>query len=822
MIFALAGGRAYATNYVFSTFKGDAVPQEALSIYNSSDALNFKLVSDTGFSGPSGALRDPSIMRYVDGRYYVAYTDPPGTGCCGKEDHFSIAFSTDLLHWTNLTIVNGGVPGLAHVWAPEWFVEGATVAIIANIDTLNTDSDFKPYIFTALNTSLTSWSGPVAMNIGPNYIDTFALKVENIYHVFTKNETTRYVEHATGYKLTGPWTFIGKADWAGWGSGMEGPAVVQLDDGTWRIYLDGQGAVGFLYANSRDLISWSPTSPLPGITNVVRHGTVIRDSPVGGGNTGGTGGGNGRGGATGSGGIAGASGGGGTGGTTNTGGIGMAGSGGIAGASGVGGLGGTMSVGGTAGYDGEKGGSFGASGVLGTGGSLSPGDGGMPGTAGFPGNGGVPGTGGSPERDGSGDTDTSLGNGSVSPHDKGPASQDAGCGCDIGREGSSGVGWLACLLGGVLLCGRERSARKPARRRPNPPLRAIYAVQCIIWISLIGCPTGAGCAASGQARVNVTADADAPSADGSPGGTTGTGGTTGGHGAGGTGGAETGGQGGGGRGSGGLVDTGAGGAGGDAGVGGTSGKGGAGAQAGMSGLGGGGGGGGANGTGAAGGSNGAVDGWYEAEAVPPNALTNAATLSHSDEGQNLRCLPNLLPGLSSAEAHGVTEGANCASGGGMVVNILGRSPCNPETPSSYTACQNLGAGIEFHDVSVPTDGTYDVTWWYHCGLNDHYGDTKCGGVHYTVGSSCRPHLIDVNGIPMSSAGAKYYQFPCYSTAWSFIHAATTALPLKAGSNVIYIHAPGATTLDAADIDAINVLPQGKGPPPLATPVMSGD
>ncbi len=34
---------------------------------------------------------------------------------------------------------------------------------------------------------------------------------------------------------------------------------------------------------------------------------------------------------------------------------------------------------------------------------------------------------------------------------------------------------------------------------------------------------------------------------------------------------------------------------------------------------------------------------------------------------------------------------------------------------------------------------------------------------------------------------------------------TTALPLKAGSNVIYIHAPGATTLDAADIDAINVL-----------------
>jgi hypothetical protein len=223
------------------------------------------------------------------------------------------------------------------------------------------------------------------------------------------------------------------------------------------------------------------------------------------------------------------------------------------------------------------------------------------------------------------------------------------------------------------------------------------------------------------------------------------------------------------------------------------------------------------------GSGGAVDGWYEAEAVPPNVLTNAATVSHTDEGTNRACTLDTSAGLSQAAAHGVSEGADCASAGGMVVNILGRSPCNPETPSSYTDCQNLGAGVELHGVTVPADGTYDVTWWYHCGLDDHYGDTKCGGVKYSVGSSCRPHLIDINGVPMSSsAGAKYYQFPCYPTAWSLIHAATTALPLKAGANTIYIHAPGATTLDAADIDAINVLPAGKGAPPLTTPVATGD
>ncbi len=62
---------------------------------------------------------------------------------------------------------------------------------------------------------------------------------------------------------------------------MEGPTVVRLDDGSWKIFLDGQGAVGFLQAATTNLSVWSGTSPLPAISNLVRHGTVIRDEPVG-------------------------------------------------------------------------------------------------------------------------------------------------------------------------------------------------------------------------------------------------------------------------------------------------------------------------------------------------------------------------------------------------------------------------------------------------------------------------------------------------------------------------------------------------------------
>jgi len=90
--------------------------------------------------------------------------------------------------------------------------------VIANIDTGNQLPDFQPYVFTALDSTLTAWSGPTALGIGADYIDTYVAKLGTAYHAFIKSETTRYLEHATAPSLTGPWTFVGKDNWAGWGS----------------------------------------------------------------------------------------------------------------------------------------------------------------------------------------------------------------------------------------------------------------------------------------------------------------------------------------------------------------------------------------------------------------------------------------------------------------------------------------------------------------------------------------------------------------------------------------------------------------------------
>jgi hypothetical protein len=46
--------------------------------------------------------------------------------------------------------------------------------------------------------------------IGPNYIDTFIVWDEDskMYHAYTKNETSKYLEHAVATSLAGPWTFV--------------------------------------------------------------------------------------------------------------------------------------------------------------------------------------------------------------------------------------------------------------------------------------------------------------------------------------------------------------------------------------------------------------------------------------------------------------------------------------------------------------------------------------------------------------------------------------------------------------------------------------
>ncbi len=257
-----------ATSFVYATFKGDAVADEELWLYSSANATSFGVLADTNYRGPSGVLRDPSLISF-NGRYYVAYTVQSWTT---NSTSFNIASSADLLSWTHVATVNSGITNTKFVWAPEFYVEGSTVRIIASVAQTTCSACFRPYVYTAQNSALSSWSGPVQMDgLGFNHIDTFVVKSGSTYHAFVKNETSKFIEHWTSAAgVTSGWTNQGTL----WASGYEGPSVAQMTDGTWRIYIDKYTNGGIWTATSSNLNSWTGLSAVA--CSGCRHGTVLR------------------------------------------------------------------------------------------------------------------------------------------------------------------------------------------------------------------------------------------------------------------------------------------------------------------------------------------------------------------------------------------------------------------------------------------------------------------------------------------------------------------------------------------------------------------
>jgi hypothetical protein len=169
-------------------------------------------------------------------------------------------------------------------------------------------------------------------------------------------------------------------------------------------------------------------------------------------------------------------------------------------------------------------------------------------------------------------------------------------------------------------------------------------------------------------------------------------------------------------------------------------------------------------------------GWYEAEAMPPNTLFGGTKIATCGAG-------------ACQSTGAIKEGMECCAGGKKLSQLL----------------RGKGGAV-FNNVMAPSDGMYDVTWWFHCGKNDNFGDTGCGGLPHTA-SGCRPHVFEINGAKFP----KVYHLPCFPGSWGEIHASTVTMPLKAGMNSISVKAT--TGRDAADLDAIEVFPSGKGFPP---------
>lgn len=267
-------GAATASTYTMTAFTDKS--ESNMYVYESDDGTNFGLIKGPAFTPPSGLIRDPSIMRAADGKYWVTYTTNWAANTIG------FAVSTDREHWNFSHTYTIPVTNLTESWAPEWFIDtDGSVNIIVSLRKSTDGGNFTPSLITAKNAQFNNWSAPVALRgLSPNYIDTFVTKIGSTYHAMVKNETSKYIEYATATTLAGPWTFKGTGNWAGWGSGNEGPSLLKLDNDNWRILFDCYSCnpKKYYYSDSSDLKTWSTKTELPRLSGFVRHLTVLKES----------------------------------------------------------------------------------------------------------------------------------------------------------------------------------------------------------------------------------------------------------------------------------------------------------------------------------------------------------------------------------------------------------------------------------------------------------------------------------------------------------------------------------------------------------------
>ncbi|MCX4097627.1 hypothetical protein [Nocardia sp. alder85J] len=264
------------TRYTMTAFRADS--DTTMAVYESVDGTRFTPVAERAYTPPTGLVRDPSVMLHSDGWYHVTYTMAADATAIG------MARSRNRVDWTPLAPVPMLVSGrLEGTWAPEWYTDAAgRVGIVVS---LTWGHGFTPHLLVPLGPDLTAWSPPIPLRgIGPRgpdslgFIDTELVPLDGRVYAFVKNEDTKLVELAVADHPLGPYRFVAQGDWAGWGGPREGPSVVPLPDGGHRIHLDAYTEGRYLYSDSYDgFRTWSAPAEVPGLSGVVRHGTVLAE-----------------------------------------------------------------------------------------------------------------------------------------------------------------------------------------------------------------------------------------------------------------------------------------------------------------------------------------------------------------------------------------------------------------------------------------------------------------------------------------------------------------------------------------------------------------
>lgn len=271
--------------YIGANFESDANTQVNISV--SYDGAAFKKISETGLWSTDGLGsvkgRDPSII-YHKGWWMIAVT-----GYAAGSHDAVIWRSRNLSKWEKVLVKFGqGVLGTSlagsqiatdRIWAPEWVLDGDNLYLLSSFRYYNDATDvtgatipsFKPYYSKCTDTETLKFDAPVAVNIeAKNIIDPVVIINGSQYYMIIKDERTKVIQVYIATGLMNAFTKVSDVTFSEY---AEGPSVVQLPDGKYRIYADYFATkVWSYYVDTVDFLTFTTEQPLK-YNGRLRHGT---------------------------------------------------------------------------------------------------------------------------------------------------------------------------------------------------------------------------------------------------------------------------------------------------------------------------------------------------------------------------------------------------------------------------------------------------------------------------------------------------------------------------------------------------------------------
>lgn len=196
--------------YLFTYFKGNAVEEEAICYAISRDGYNYYALNnnnpviDSKEISSTGGVRDPHILRCVDGKtFYMVVTDMTSSKGWDSNRAMILLKSNDLVNWTS-SVINiqqkyKGQENLKRVWAPQTIYDPEAEKYLIYWSMKHDDGPDIIY-YAYANKEFTDLEGEPKVFFTPknkkSCIDGDVVSKNGLYYLFYKTEG-----HGNGIKL---------------------------------------------------------------------------------------------------------------------------------------------------------------------------------------------------------------------------------------------------------------------------------------------------------------------------------------------------------------------------------------------------------------------------------------------------------------------------------------------------------------------------------------------------------------------------------------------------------------------------------------------